>query len=229
MHKDLHELLNQLGIKPHTMRIYETAFTHSSHNADAHTRHHDYERLEFLGDSILGFVVASLAFKHRLELSQGDLTKLKSSLVSTKSLANLARKYNFHEYIRVGNSFSNDLSKSDSILEDVFEAFIAALYLDRGIKDAGAFIEKTFIDLIKAYDVNDSKDYKSRLQEEMQAEYRESVTYQLLKESGPPHNRHFRVCVKFEDIVLGYGEGSTKKEAEINAAKDALAKKASIK
>ncbi len=226
MNKNIRLLLKDLNIPFHNLSLYELAFTHSSYNADAHTFHHDYERMEFLGDSVLGFVIASLVYKTYPELGQGDLSKLRSALVKTSSLANYARKYNFQDYIKVGNSYANDLAKSDNVLEDVFEAFIAAIYLDLGFKSARNFINLTFYDDVLHYDLNQIKDYKSRLQEEMQAEYRDSVTYEVVKESGPSHKKTFTVCVKFDDVILGYGVGRTKKEAESNAAKEALSKKA---
>ncbi len=228
MSKNIKLLLKELKIPYHNLNHYELAFTHSSFNADAHTFHKDYERLEFLGDSILGFIVASYAYNNRPDLSQGDLTKLRSALVKTHSLANYARKLKLYEYIKVGSSYSNSIEKSDSVLEDVFESFIAAIYLDLGLKFTKKFIENIFGDDIIKFDISMVQDYKSRLQEEMQAEYRESVKYEVVEESGPAHKKHFKVCVMFENMVLGCGEGSSKKEAEINAAKDALTKRVGV-
>ena len=225
--KPLNELLTSLNIQPNKIHLYETAFTHSSYNADANTKHHDYERLEFLGDSIIGSVVSEIAYLERPELSQGPLTKLKSALVSTHSLASYARAYGFPEYIRVGNSFSNDVSKAEHLLEDVFEAFVGALYLDQGYGKAHKFVSKIFAEPIKRFSVDELTDFKSRLQEEMQAEHRESVTYEVVEETGPAHDKRFVVRVCFDGIELGVGEGSTKKAAEQMAAKQALEKEAS--
>ena len=221
----IEELLETLHIKPHSLELFQIAFTHSSYNADAKTKHHDYERLEFLGDSYLGAVVSELAFKAHPDMAQGPLTKLKSALVSTSSLANYARKLEFHKYIRVGNSFTNDISKSDSLLEDVFEAFIGALFLDQGYVETRKFIISLIYSDIQAYQLKYSTDYKSRLQEEIQAEHRESVAYEVIKEEGPSHDKTFTVQVLFDGIVLGVGTGSTKKKAEQEAAKAALEKR----
>ncbi len=218
-------LLKNLDIKPHNIELFMTAFTHSSYNADAKTKHHDYERLEFLGDAYLGAVVTELAYKAHPDMSQGPLTKLKSALVSTSSLANYARKCEFHNYIRVGNSFNNDISKSDSLLEDVFESFIGALFLDQGYNAVRKFIIDLFYKDIQSYTLQSSTDYKSRLQEEVQSEHRESVEYRLIKEEGPAHDKTFTVEVLFDGIVLGIGKGSTKKKAEQEAAKAALEKR----
>lgn len=224
--KPILELLQNLGIKPKHISLYETAFTHPSYNADANTKHHDYERLEFLGDSVIGLVVSEISYGARPEMAQGPLTKMKSALVSTASLSELARKYKFHEYVLVGNSFSGDVSKANHLLEDVFEAFFGALYLDQGFLVARKLLIDIFINTIKNYNIEDTMDYKSKLQEEMQAEHRESVTYELISESGPSHNRRFVVRVVFDGIELGIGEGTTKKQAEQMAARAALNKEA---
>lgn len=223
--KPISELLNNFKIKPHNIDLFEVAFTHSSYNADANTKHHDYERLEFLGDSVLGCIVSELAYKSHPDMSQGLLTKLKSSLVSTDALASFAREYKFNEYIKVGNSFNSDIARSNSLLEDVFEAFVGALFLDQGFQFTRKFLIKTLYSDIQSFQIEDSTDYKSRLQEAMQAEHRESVTYEIIKEEGPSHNKKFTVKVSFDGVTLGIGEGSTKKKAEQEAAKKALGKK----
>lgn len=224
--KDLKLFLSKFNIEPKHIVLYEQAFTHPSYNADANTKHHDYERLEFLGDSVIDLVVAEISFVTRPELNQGSLTKMRAALVSTNGLSSLARKYGLHEFIRLGNSFSGDIAKANHILENVFEAFVGALYLDQGFKTTKDVLVNIFIDSIKTFDADALNDYKSRLQEEMQAEHRESVSYELVSESGPAHEKKFKVRVVFDGIELGVGEGTTKKEAEQLAAKAALEKEA---
>lgn len=224
--KQINELLGKLNIKYNDLSLYETAFTHSSFNSDANTKHHDYERLEFLGDTVIGLVVAELSFKTHPNVSQGPLTKMKSTLVSTSSLSKFSRNLGFAEYIKVGCSFTSEVSKADHLLEDVFEAFVGALYLDKGFEVAKAFVASVFDEPIRNYDFDSCVDYKSRLQEEMQAEHRESVSYEVIKEIGPAHDRHFVVQVVFDGIILGVGEGPSKKAAEQMAAKQALNKEA---
>ena len=175
--KDLKEFLSQFNITPKHIMLYEQAFTHPSYNADANTKHHDYERLEYLGDSVINLVVAEISFVSRPDLNQGHLTKMRAALVSTNGLANLARKYSLYEYIRLGNSFSGDISKANHTLENVFEAFFGALYLDQGYKVTKDVLVDMFIKDIKTFDVEGLTDYKSKLQEEIQAEHRESVSY----------------------------------------------------
>ena len=223
----LNDFFTKFGIKPNNIELYEMAFTHSSFNSDANTHHHDYERLEFMGDSVLGFVIASMLFKAHPSMLEGELTKAKSYLVQTDYLSDLAKQEHYAELIRAGHSLTNkDIRNNKSILEDVFEAVIGAIYLDQGIEVATRFIKTLYKDEINNFVITEMKDYKSMLQEAMQAEYRESVKYKVTQEKGPPHDRTFFVEVSFNNIILGRGVGKSKKIAEQNAAKDALSKKA---
>lgn len=224
--KNVKELLDKLCIKTENVDIYEKALTHSSFNADANAKHNDYERLEFLGDSVLGCVVCELAYKSRTTLDQGGLTKLKSAMVRTESLASFARQYNFHDYVRVGNSFTQKVEDSDKLLEDIFEAFVGAMFLDQGFIKVRKFLIETFYHDIQSFSLEDLKDYKSRLQEAMQAEHRESVTYQIISETGPAHKKEFVARAIFDGMTIGVGSGTSKKAAEQMAAKAALEKKA---
>ena len=220
------ELLKNLHITYKNIAIYEQALTHPSYNGDANTKHQDYEKLEFMGDAVLGYVTADLVYKNRPEMSEGNLTKLRSVLVSTKPLANYARKISLHEYIRIGHSITmNQVKESDKILENVFEALIGAIYLDAGLKSAYKLIMSLLLDDIKNYDADNLTDYKTKLQEEIQAEHRDAVQYVTVSQTGPAHDRTFTVQVKYNDIVLGTGTGKSKKKAEEMAAKDALSKR----
>ncbi len=227
--KDISEFFKKYGIVTNNPEIYIRAFTHSSFNSDAKTQHHDYERLEFMGDSVLGFVIASLLFKAHPEMREGDLTKSKSFLVQTNYLASLAKREHYDDFIRAGHSLTiEEAINNKSILEDIFEAVIGAMYLDQGIEFVSNFIKKIYGDDIKNFVLTEIKDFKSMLQEAMQAEYRESVEYRVIDEKGPPHDRTFVVEVRFNDIVLGRGYGKSKKAAEQMAAEDALKKKATL-
>ncbi len=229
MSKSASELLNKLKIVYKNIAIYEQALTHPSYNGDANTKHQDYEKLEFMGDAVLGYVTADLVYKNRPEMSEGNLTKLRSVLVSTKPLAAYARNINLHEYVRIGHSINIEQVKaSDKILENVLEALIGATYLDAGLKTAYAFIKGLLLKDIKNYDADDLTDYKSKLQEEIQAEHRDAVQYVVVSMSGPAHDRTFTVQVKYNDIVLGTGTGKSKKKAEEMAAKSALSKRSVI-
>ena len=222
-------LLKELHITYKNIALYEQALTHPSYNGDANTKHQDYEKLEFMGDAVLGYVTADLVYKHRPEMSEGNLTKLRSVLVSTKPLANYARKINLPEYIRIGHSITiNQVKESDKILENVLEALIGAIYLDAGLKPAYKLITSLLLEDIKSYDADNLTDYKSKLQEEIQAEHRDAVQYVTVETSGPAHDRTFRVQVLYNGIVLGEGIGKSKKKAEEMAAKSALSKRSVI-
>ena len=222
-------LLKNLHIAYKNLAIYEQALTHPSYNGDANTKHQDYEKLEFMGDAVLGYVTADLVYKNRPEMSEGNLTKLRSVLVSTKPLANYARKINLHEYIRIGHSITlNQVKESDKILENVFEALIGAIYLDAGLNPAYKLIMSLLLDDIKNYDADNLTDYKTKLQEEIQAEHRDAVQYVTIETKGPAHDRTFKVQVLYNGIVLGEGIGKSKKQAEEMAAKSALSKRSVI-
>ena len=229
MSNSITNLLKRFNVSYKNVALYEQALTHPSYNGDANTKHQDYEKLEFMGDAVLNFVTADLVYKNRPELSEGNLTKLRSVLVSTKPLAAYARKISLHEYIRIGHSITLDQVKaSDKILENVFEALVGAIYLDAGLKSAYHLISSLLLEDIKNYDVDDLTDYKSKLQEEIQAEHRDAVQYVTIETSGPAHDRTFKVQVLFNGIVLGVGEGKSKKKAEEMAAKSALSKRSVI-
>ena len=225
MHQ-INELLEKINIKARDMDLYVLALTHPSFNADANTKHHDYERLEFIGDAVIGFISADMIFEIHPEMDQGNMSKLRSFLVKSASLATYARKINLQVYIRAGHSLNAEqISKSNKILEDVFEALVGAIYLDQGIDVARRYLHDFLYQDIKNANVSLLTDAKTRLQEEMQAEYRDSVHYVLVKEEGPAHDRTFTVNVLFNEIVLATGVGKSKKAAEEDAARKALAKR----
>ncbi len=220
------DLLKKLHITYKDMAIYEQALTHPSYNGEVNTKHQDYEKLEFMGDAVLGYVTADLVYKNRPEMSEGNLTKLRSVLVSTKPLAAYARKIHLDEYVRIGHSITQtQVKESDKILENVFESLVGAIYLDAGLNSAYRFIKKVLLNDILSYDADNLTDYKTKLQEEIQAEHRDAVQYVTVSQSGPAHDRTFTVQVRYNDIILGTGTGKSKKKAEEMAAKDALSKR----
>ncbi len=227
--KDIKLFFDKYNIKTTNPDIYVRAFTHSSFNSDANTHHLDYERLEFMGDSVLGFVIASLLYKEHPEMREGDLTKSKSFLVQTNYLAKLATRENYGDFIRAGHSLTVEAAiHNKSILEDIFEAVIGAMYLDQGIEFTSNFIKKIYGDDVKNFTLKEIKDFKSILQEAMQAEYRRSVEYVVVDEKGPSNDKTFTIEVRFNDLTLGRGVGKSKKAAEQKAAEDALKKKATL-
>ena len=219
-------LQEKFHFRPREIEVYELALTHPSCNSENNTKHYDYERLEFVGDSVLGFVSADLIFKTHPEMDQGLMSKLRSYLVCSKSLANYSRELGIVDFIKIGHSISKEqLYKSDKILEDVFEALMGAIFLDLGIETAYRVIKSIIFDDVKNTGVDEIVDSKTRLQEEIQSESRDAVKYFLVNEEGPAHDRTFTVEVVFNGIVLGRGKGKSKKMAEEAAAKDALSKR----
>lgn len=222
----LSELFNLLNIEAVNHSLYELALTHPSCNSEQNTKHQDYERLEFVGDAVIGFVSADIIYRIHEDMDQGLMSKLRSFLVCSKSLANYARVINLYEFVHIGHSITPaQLEKSDKILEDVFEALMGAIYLDQGIDVAYRVIEGFILEDVKNTGVDQLIDAKTKLQEDIQSEYREAVKYELIDEYGPAHDRTFEVQVTFNGLVLGTGVGKSKKAAEEAAAKDALRKR----
>lgn len=227
--KNIDELQYIIGFVPTDTELFNIALTHPSYNSSAKTTHRDYERLEYIGDSVLGFVVADLIYKVYPKMEPGNMSKLRSVLVRTKSLSDLARKFKLYEFIKVGDSIPvEQLCKNDHILENVFESLIGAVYLEKGIEFAYNYVKGFMLELVEKFDMNELTDSKSKLQEEMQAEYRGAVHYELVNMEGPAHDRTFTVQVMFNDIVLAYGTGKSKKAAEEDAAKKALEKRSTL-
>ena len=217
-------LYRQFNILPKNEELYSLAFTHSSYNGMAGTRHQDYERLEFLGDSVIGMVVSELCYIYHPDMEQGKLSVLKSQFIRTASEAEYCRKLGLNEYIRVGASFAKDASQNLSLLEDVFEAFVGAVYLDQGLDTCYRIVRAIFEEDVKNAKVDMAINPKSYLQECMQADKKESVTYKILEEKGSSQDKLFVAAVYFEGREIGRGQGKSKKAAETEAASDALAK-----
>ena len=221
--KRLKPLLSSLKVKAHNYDLFEAAFTHPSVNL---VEHHvtDYQRLEFVGDSVLGAIIATLSYELQPNLHEGPLTRLRSSLVDTEALSRLALSYHFDKYIKVGNSFSGDIAKSYKVLEDVFEAFVGALYLDRGFEYTFKVIERIFKNKIIHFNYEESVDYKTKLQELLQADHHTDVSYRVLNRRGPANAPSFKVGLFYDGVCLGTGIGGSKKKAEQEAARSALKK-----
>ena len=217
-------LYRRFMILPKNEELYRLAFTHSSYNGMAGTRHQDYERLEFLGDSIVGMIVSELCYLYHPEMEQGRLSILKAQFIRSSSEANYCKKLGLNEYIKVGPSFSKEAKNNVPLLEDVFESFIGALYLDQGCDFTLNFVRKIFDEDIKNARIDYTINPKSYLQEAMQADNKESVVYKIIEERGTPMEKVFVAAVYFEGNQIGKGEGHNKKAAETEAAKDALSR-----
>lgn len=217
-------LYRKFNFLPHNEELYNLAFTHSSYNGMAGTRHVDYERLEFLGDAIIGMVVSELCYVYHPDMEQGQLSVLKAQFVRSSSEADYCRKLGLHEYIKVGASFSKTASKNVALLEDIFESFIGALYLDQGREFCYKFVRSIFEEDVKRAKIDVKINPKSRLQEAFQADKKESVTYRIVHEEGEGEGKVFVAAVYFEGRELARGSGRNKKAAETEAAAKALEK-----
>lgn len=225
--KEISSLLKELKIDVHDISLYEVAFTHPSYNGEVKTTHHDYERLEFVGDGIVNFIVAELIYHNYPLKQEGMMSKMRARLVCTESLSRHAKNLKLGDYVLVGSGLKlGDNNSSNKILENVFEAFMGALYLDQGFMKVKEFLSKIFINEIINFDEDLITDYKTSLQEEMQTDRRGTVQYRVVETYGPAHAPVFVVEVYYNNICLGKGTGNSKKEAEQKAAKDALTKKA---
>lgn len=211
-------------IKPINIKLYETAFTHTSY-ANENNGVENYERLEFLGDAVIELVVSEYLYKNR-NLEEGIMTKVRASYVCEDALYEFALELKLDQYVKVGKGEELSGGKlKKAILADVFEAFIGALYLDLGLDTVKNFLNEVLIKKIEAGNELFFNDYKSTLQELIQVNVK-TIDYELVDQVGPPHDRIFTVAVKIDGIVYGIGTAKSKKEAEQTAAKDALSKRA---
>lgn len=224
MASEFTKLYRKFHILPHDEELYRLCFTHSSYNGMAGTRHQDYERLEFLGDSVIGMVVSELCYIHHPEMEQGKLSILKAQFIRSSAEANYCRSLELSTYIKVGASFQKKPEEDDSLCEDIFESFIGAVYLDQGIDFCYKLVRSIFEEDIKKATIHPEINPKSRLQEAFQADKKESVTYKIIGEYGTGLDKTFEAAVYFENTEIGRGKGRNKKAAETEAAKDALSK-----
>lgn len=182
------------------------------------------ERLEFLGDSVLGFVTAEFLFTQHPDLPEGDLTRIRAALVCEQSLYEVAQKLDLGQYLKLGRGEEAGGGRSrTSILADATEAVFAAVYLDGGITEASALIHRCLLEAEREEAVEERRrDYKTALQELVQRQADQTLTYHMAGEQGPDHDKTFVVEVLLNGTIVGRGEGHSKKEAEQDAAKAAL-------
>ncbi|MGI6279587.1 MAG: ribonuclease III [Acutalibacteraceae bacterium] len=203
--------------------LLANALTHSSYANEKRNGSVSNERLEFLGDSVLSLIVSDYLYNNFKNLPEGELTKLRASLVCEKSLCNFSRELNMGEYLRLGKGEDKGGGRSrDSILADAFEAVLAAIYLDGGLEAARSLVLRFILAELEHEDDEVFKDYKTALQEIIQRNPEETVTYILTKESGPDHSKVFEVEVRLNSNTIGKGTGRSKKQAEQSAAREAL-------
>lgn len=220
-------LAGRLGYRFRTPELLERALTHRSfafETAEGSPVAH-YERLEFLGDSLLGFVVGSWLVVDDPEADEGDLTRRKQSVVSTEALARVARRLDLGAELRLGKGEESTGGRDKtSLLADAMESVLGAIYLDGGIRPARAAIHRLFRDELAATRATRSapEDFKTRLQEEVQARRRDTPRYRIVATLGPAHDSRFEAEVRIGARVAGTGSGRSRKQAEQAAARDAL-------
>jgi len=217
--ENIMDFLKQFHIQLKEPKLMETALTHSSYSNEHNCE--NYERLEFLGDAVLELITSEYFYK-QTTYKEGDMSKIRASFVCEKALATYARNLGLEEYIKVGHGQAHNIN--DTILADVFEAVLGAIYLDQGFEVAKKYIDEIIIPYIKS-GTHFLGDYKSLLQELVQTD-KKSLEYVLVGESGPAHDKCFEIEVRIDDMVYGKGQGKSKKEAEQNAAYDAYRKSA---
>ena len=218
----MESLERRLGYAFHDRSLLSEALNHSSYANEHRGGLRSNERLEFLGDSVLGFVSAEFLFKRYGDLPEGDLTRMRAALVCEQSLYAAAKELGLGVYLKLGRGEEAGGGRErQSILADAVEAVLAAVYLDGGIEAARTLIERILLRQIPA--VEERRDYKTTLQEVVQRRSGQVLTYHMVSQSGPDHNKTFHFEVRLNDVPIGRGGGHSKKEAEQAAAKDALA------
>ena len=219
----LSELEAGLGYTFHNKDLLKNALTHSSYaNENRASGLHDNERLEFLGDSILGFVVADYLYRQNPDKPEGELTRIRADLVCEHNLAQAASTVRLGEFLLLGHGeAATGGRKRDSIVSDAMESVIAAAYMDGGFAAAKGIIDRLILSDIPTGRPRNF-DYKTALQELVQRRKDQILHYELVGESGPDHDKRFDVQVLLNGAVVGAGSGSSKKRAEQSAAEDAI-------
>ena len=204
--------------------LFEQSFVHRSYLNETKKKLSSNERLEFLGDSVISFVVSQYLYNKYPQFDEGILTNLRSLLVNTKSLAQCARELDFGKYLLLSKGEEESRGRQNqSLLADCFEAFVGALFLDQGINVVSEFLNKVLIPKAELYVKNKAfKDPKSLLQEKIQSQQKNSPVYKVVNEQGPAHAKIFTVGVYIDKTLIGKGNGKSKQEAEESAAKEGL-------
>ena len=218
------ELEAKLEYRFQNKALLLTALSHSSYaNENKSAGLMSNERLEFLGDSVLGQVVSSYLYLSYPKMPEGQMTRLRAELVCEQSLFEVAKTLELGKYIRLGRGEEHTGGRArESILADAVEAIIAALYLDGGLPVAKNIIDKYILANLQTMETHQISDYKTALQEFVQRKSGQTLAYELINESGPDHQKSFTMQVRLNDRAIGTGRGHTKKEAEQFAAKNGL-------
>lgn len=219
---NLQKLEKSIGYTFKNKQLLEKALTHTSYAFEKHVESN--EKLEFLGDSILEFISSKYLYNNFPKLSEGEMTKVRATIVCEDSLYKIAKKHNFSDFLFLGKSeLSSHNEVRKAIMADSVEALIAAIYFDSGLEEAECFIIANLKqEALTASKNVGQKDYKTVLQEKLQASGEVCIKYEIIKEEGPDHDKKFTARVSCDGKILATGKGKTKKAAEMQAAKKAL-------
>ncbi len=225
MDQDIRQILKKLDLAPQNPELYQLAFTHRSYLNESKAQHSN-ERLEFLGDSVLSFIISGYLYKLRPDDEEGQLTNLRSFIVKTDSLAKASMTLELGSYLQL--SKGEELSggrDNPQLLANTFEAFLGAIYLDLGLEAAETFVFKVLLPLFEnEIRTGAPRDAKSQLQETAQNLTKTAPKYRILETTGPDHAKRFKVGVFINNEMVGVGEGTNKQQAEEEAAKEGLKK-----
>lgn len=222
---DIFDFLDELNIEYRNKALIEQAFIHSSYVNEHKAAKGDNERLEFMGDAVLQIWISTKLFKIEPPLSEGKMTTKRANLVCEKALATYVREFGLNRFLKLGAGEEKTGGRNrDSVIADMFEAFIGAVYIDTGMANVSKLLEILINKHIHTYEEEDEIDYKTKLQEYVQADSRKSIVYEIKEASGPSNNPNFVFVVKIDGLIYGEGNGHSKKEAQKAAAKDALEK-----
>ena len=222
---DIFAWLDKRNLKYNNKQLIEDAFVHSSYLNENPGVVSDNERLEFIGDAVLQLWVSEKLYLLQPKLNEGTMTTLRASIVCEEALVQYGTQLKLNKYLKLGQGEERTGGRNrDSIVANMVEAFLGALYIDSGYKS----VEKVLNEVITFNKESEIEpaiiDYKTKLQEYIQTDVRKSLTYEVLKMSGPPNNPTFKIAAKTDNITLGVGHGTSKKRAEQNAAKNAFDK-----
>ena len=218
---ELEKLEKEIEYTFKNKKLLTTALTHKSFANE--NKVESYEKLEYLGDSILEFISSKYLFNTYKNLKEGEMTKVRATVVCEDSLYKIALKHNFSDFLYLGKSEKKNIPVKKAILADTVEAVIAAMYLDSNLETAEKFIIKNLKEPIEIATKNvGQKDYKTVLQEILQEHGKVNIKYELIKEEGPDHDKTFTVELFYNNKSIANGRGKTKKKAEMEAARKAI-------
>ncbi|MBF0775919.1 ribonuclease III [Streptococcus azizii] len=218
------KLAVEFGIDFSDLTLLETAFTHTSYaNEHRLLKISHNERLEFLGDAVLQLIISRYLYQKYPHFPEGEMSKLRSTFVREESLAGFARSCGFETFLRLGKGEEKSGGRNrDTILGDLFEAFLGALLLDKGVDAVEGFLYQVMIPQLEVGNFERVTDYKTSLQELLQVNGEVAIQYQVVSETGPAHDRVFEVELSVNGQAIGRGQGRSKKQAEQAAAKNAV-------